>query len=275
MKTTILSALVTVVAILGAACSTSTRDADNAAAKAPVTATGGSASKSEVASKAPEDWLVIEDKDYIPVVDDLSRKLQSARQAFVKKEPAMAATDIRAAGDLLSKETTGASPQAKGNIDPAVKQLSSLAADLDKKKAIGLKRFDAAIAMTIHADRDRDVLVLDESTWYPDIDEPDRHFQNGHAAILARDYDKAAEEIRKGEAYVKLEAVRSKGDVKHSLNSSAQELEKLASDTKKGSVKDVKEADNRFGRADLALAHSHQIKAKETLGEERNRQNGQ
>jgi hypothetical protein len=61
-----------------------------------------------------------------------------------------------------------------------------------------------------------------------------------------------------------LEAGHAKGDVKHSLNSSAQELEKLAGDTEKGSVKDVKEADNRFGRADLALAHSHQIKAKET-----------
>jgi hypothetical protein len=79
--------------------------------------------------------------------------------------------------------------------------------------------------MTIHADRDRDLLVMDESTWYPYIDEPDRHFQNAHAAFLAKDYDKAAQEIRKGEAFVKLEAGHASGDVKHSLNSSAQELE--------------------------------------------------
>jgi hypothetical protein len=264
MKTTILSVLVTVLAVFGVACSKSTKDADNAAAKAPVAATGRSTSKSEIASKTPEDWLVIQDQDYIPVIDDLSRKMQSARQAFVRKEPAAAAADIRATADLLSKETPGASPEAKENTDAAMKQLSALAADLDSGKAIGLKRFDTAIAMTIHADRDRDVLVLEESSWYPYIDEPDRHFQNAHGAFLAKDYEKAAQEIRKGEAWVKLEAVRTKGDVKHSLNSSAQELEKLATDTEKGTVKDVKEADNKFGSADLALAQSHQIKAKES-----------
>jgi hypothetical protein len=40
-------------------------------------------------------------------------------------------------------------------------------------------------------------------------------------------------------------------------------LETLAADTEKGTVKDIKGADNKFGRADLALAQSHQIKAKE------------
>jgi hypothetical protein len=76
--------------------------------------------------------------------------------------------------------------------------------------------------------RDRDVLVLDESTWYPYIDEPDRHLQNAHGAFIAKDYEKAAQEIRKGAACLKLEAGRASGDVKHSLNSSAQELEALA-----------------------------------------------
>lgn len=264
MKTTILSALVTVLAVFGVACSTSTRAADNTLGKAPVAASAGSTSKSEIATKVPEDWLVVQDQDYIPVIDDLSRKMQSARQAFVKKDPAMAAADLRAAADLLSKEFPGASPEAKAKIEATTKQLSDLGGDLYAGKAIGLKQFDAVIAMTIQADRDRDVLVLDESTWYPYIDEPDRHFQNAHAAFLAKDYEKAAQEIRKGEAYVKLEAIRAKGDVKHSLDSSAQELEKLATDTRKGTVKDVKSADNKFGRADLALAQSHQVKAKES-----------
>jgi hypothetical protein len=264
MKTTILSTLVTVLAVSGIACGKSTREADNTVAKAPAAAAGQISSKSEIASKAREDWLVIDDKDYIPVIDDLSRKMQSAREAFVKKEPATAAAEIRAAADLLSKEIPGAPPEAKENIDATTKQLSSLAADLDNGKAVGLKRFDKAIAMTVHADRDRDLLVLDESSWYPYINEPDRHFQNAHRAFLAKDYEKAAQEIRKGEAYVKLEASHARGDVKHSLNASAQELEILATDMEKGMVKDVKDADNRFGRADLALAQSHQTKAKET-----------
>ena len=231
----------TVLALLGAACSKSSNDADSTAAKAPVAATGQSASKSEIASKTPEDWLVVQDQDYIPVIDDLSRKLQSARKAFLMKDPATAATDVRAAADLLSKETSGASPGLKENIDVAMKQLSALAADLDSKKTVEAKRLDAVIAAAHRADLDSDWLVVDESSWYPYVDEPDRHFQNAHQSFLAKDYDKAAQEIRKGEAFVKLEARRASGEVKHSLNSSAQELDKLAVDTKKGTVKNVQE----------------------------------
>ena len=127
-----------------------------------------------------------------------------------------------------------------------------------------MKRFDAVIAAAHRADLDSDWLVLDESSWYPYVDEPDLHFQNAHQSFLAKNYDKAAEEIRKGEAFVKLEARRSSGDGKHSLNSSAQELDKLAADTKKGTVKSVREGDDAFARADRALAQSHQMKAKES-----------
>jgi len=264
MKTMILSATVTVLALLGAACSKSSTVADSNTATAPVAATAQSASKSEIASKTPEDWIVVQDEDYIPVIDDLSRKLQSARKAFLMKDPAGAATDVRAVADLLSKETSGASRGLKEHIDVAMKQLSALAADLDSKNTVEAKRFDAVIAAAHHADLDSDWLVVDESSWYPYVDEPDLHFQNAHQSFLAKNYNKAAEEIRKGAAFVKLEARRSSGDVKYSLNSSAQELGKLAVDTKKGTVKSVQEGDGAFARADRALAQSHQVKAKES-----------
>jgi len=91
MKTTIVSALVTLLGVFGVACSTSTRDADNTATKGPVAATAQSTSKSETTSNIQEDWLVIPDQEYIPVIHTLSRMMQTARQAFVKKEPASAA----------------------------------------------------------------------------------------------------------------------------------------------------------------------------------------
>ncbi len=263
MKTTMLSATVTVLALLGVACNKSSNIADSTAA-APVAATGQNAAKSEIAPKIPEDWVVVQDRDYIPVIDDLSRKLQSARKAFFAKDPATAATDIRATADLLSRETSGASQGLKENIDAAMKRLSALAADLDSKKTVEPKRFDAVIASAHRADLDSDWLVVDESSWYPYIEEPDRHFQDAHRSFLAKDYAKAAEEIRKGEAFVKLESRRSTGDVKHALNSSAQELDQLAIDTKNGTVKSVREGDNAFEHADRALAQSHEIKAKES-----------
>jgi hypothetical protein len=264
MKTIILSAAVTVLTLVGAACSKSGNDSDSTAAKTPVVATGQSASKSEIAPKTPEDWIIVQDKDYIPVIDDMSRKLQSARKAFMMKDPATAAADIRATADLLSKETSGASPGLKQTIDVTMKQLSALAADLDSKRTVEVKRFDAVLAAAHRADLERDWLVLEESSWYPYIEEPDHHFQNAHQSLLAKDYEKAAQEIRKGEAFVKLEASRASGDVKPSLNSSVQELEKLAVDARRGTVKDVAEADNTFRRADHALAQSHQVKAKES-----------
>ncbi len=264
MKTIMLCAAVTVTSLLGAASSKSSNDAGSTAAETPLAATSRSASKPEITPKTPEGWIMVQDEDYIPVIDDLSRKLQSARKAFVAKDTTTAAANIRAGADLLSKETPGASQRLKENIDVTVEQLNALAADLDTKKTVGVKRFDAVIAKAHRADLDCDWLVIDESSWYPYIQKPDRHFQNAHQSLLTKDYAKAAQEIRKGEAFVKLEASRGSGGVKPSLNSSAQELEKLAIDTQSGAVKDVAEADNTFGRADQPLAQSHQAKAKES-----------
>src|SRR5208282_6324160 len=131
---------------------------------------------------------VVQDKDYIPVIDGVSRKLESARKAFMMKDPAVAATDIRATAELLSKQTSGTSPGLKENIDVAMKQLNALATDLDSKKTVGVKRFDAVIAAAHRADLATDWLVVDESSWYPYIEEPNRHFWNAHEAFLAKDY---------------------------------------------------------------------------------------
>jgi len=263
MKTIILSASATVLILVGAAQGQTSGGADNTAAKTPVVTTSESGSKPEIAPKTPEDWIVVQDRDYIPVIDGVSRKLQSARKAFMMKDPAAAATDVRATAELLSKQTSGTSPGLKENIDVAMKQLNALAADLDSKKTVGVKQFDAVIATAHRADLATDWLVVDESSWYPYIEEPNRHFQNAQEAFLAKDYDKAAQEIRKGEAFVTLEASRASGDAKQSLNSSAQELEKLAVDMAPNwRVKSIVEMDQSWGRADRALAQSHQVQAK-------------
>jgi hypothetical protein len=262
MKTIIFSGSAIVLILVGAAYGQSGRG-DSTAAKTSVVATGESGSKPEIAPKTPEGWIVIQDKDYIPVIDGVSRKLESARKAFMMKDPAVAATDVRATAELLSKQTSGTSRGLKQNIDVAMNQLNALATDLDGKETVGVKRFDAVIATAYRADLATDWLVLDESSWYPYIGEPNRHFQNAHEAFLAKDYDKAAQEIRKGEAFVQLEASRASGDVKQVLDSSAQELEKLSLDMAPNwREKSIVEMDQSWGRADRALAQSHQVQAK-------------
>jgi hypothetical protein len=263
MKTIILSGSAIVLILMGAAFGQSGSGSDRTAAKTPVATASHSGSKPEIAPKIPEGWIVVQDKDYIPVIDGVSRKLESARKAFMMKDPAAAATDVRATAELLSKQTSGASQGSKENIDVAMKQLNALATDLDGKRTVAVNRFDAVIATAHRADLATDWLVVDESSWYPYIEEPNRHFHNAHDAFLAKDYPKAAEEIRKGEAFVQLEASRASGDVKQSLDSSARELEKLSLDMAPNwREKSIIEMDQSWGRADRALAQSHQVQAK-------------
>jgi len=263
MKTIILSTSATVLIMVGTAYAQPGSVADNRASKTPVVTSSPSGSKPEIAPQTPEDWIVVQDEDYIPVIDDVSRKLQSARKAFMMKDPRAAATDVGATAELLSKQTSGASRELKENIDVATKRLSELATDLDSKKTVGVKRFDEVIATAHRADLASGWMVVDESSWYPYIEEPNRHFRNAHEAFLAKDYDRAAQETRKAEAFVTLEAGRASGDVKYALNLSAQELDKLAADMKNNRrERSIVEADQSFGRADRALAQSHQVRAK-------------
>jgi hypothetical protein len=89
MKTIITAIAITLI-LVGAACGQSGSGADSAAAKIPVVTTSHSGSN-------------------IPVIDGVSRKLQSERKAFMMKDPGAAATDVRATAELLSKQTAGAS----------------------------------------------------------------------------------------------------------------------------------------------------------------------
>jgi hypothetical protein len=73
----------------------------------------------------------------------------------------------------------------------------------------------------------------------------------------------AAAEIRKGEAYVKLEAARATAEGKKVLLNSAQELKQLADKVEKGAVKDGKELKITFARAEYAMARHHYLKAAE------------
>jgi len=262
MKTFIFSGSATVLILVGAAFGQS-GNGDSAAVKTHAVPASHSGSKPEIAPKTPEGWIVIQGKEYIPVIDGVTGKLESARKAFLLKDSAAAASDVRATAELLSKQTSGASQQLKQNIDVAMTQLRALATDLDSKKTVGVKQFNAVIRTAHRADLASDWLVVDESSWYPYIEEPNRHFRNAHEAFLAKDYDKAAQEIRKGEAFVTLEASRASGDAKRSLDSSAQELEKLAGDiTDNRKKRSIVEMDQSWGRADRALAQAHQVQAK-------------
>lgn len=254
---TLTIAVLSAIALLSTACGKSEPKAADTKT-APATA-----AKAEIPAQQPKDWLVVDETDYIPVVDDFTEELSAARKAFVAKDWKTSASDLRAAADRLDKEATGTSRRDKVQVSAAAKSLRELAGSVEGGKATSAKVLDAAIAKAHRADLERDWLVEDATTWYPYVDEPNAHFQSAHDSFLSKDYKKAAEEIRKGTAFVRTEEGSAIAKAKLDLRTSERDLDRLAKNVEKGSVKDVKDLDNAFARADEALALSHQIKANE------------
>ena len=89
-------------------------------------------------------------------------------------------------------------------------------------------------------------------------------FQKARKDYLQKDMKAAADEVRKGAAYLKSEAAAAKGKGKEALTASYQELEKLAGELEKGTVKTVKEMEMAFARAYNALATNSHVKSAES-----------
>jgi hypothetical protein len=90
------------------------------------------------------------------------------------------------------------------------------------------------------------------------------HFQKAHEFFLKKDMKAAASEIRKGAEVLKKEVGNATEEGKKVLTASIQELEKLANDVEKGTVKSEKKLKDAFARADHALAQHHYLKASES-----------
>src|SRR5574338_1407557 len=107
-------------------------------------------------------------------------------------------------------------------------------------------------------------ILVDEEVWLVVDDEAEEHFHRAHESFLKKDLKKAAADIRKGAAFLKLEAGRATEEGKKLMEDSGHELAKLAEDVEHGTTTSVKRLDEAFARAHQALAHHHHLKAKES-----------
>ncbi|MGE5255752.1 MAG: hypothetical protein ACM3KE_03720 [Hyphomicrobiales bacterium] len=106
-------------------------------------------------------------------------------------------------------------------------------------------------------------VLVEEDTVITFANEARKSFRAAVADFLNRRMRAAAAEIRKGAAYMKLEAARASGDARKALMDSVQELEKLANEVQKAAVSDLNDLQNVFARAEYALARHHYLKAVE------------
>lgn len=89
-------------------------------------------------------------------------------------------------------------------------------------------------------------------------------FQKARQDYLQKNMNSAAQQIKKGAGFMKAEAAKASVKGKDALTASAQELEKLADDVKKGAITSQKRMEETFARAYLALASDAQIKSTES-----------
>jgi hypothetical protein len=107
-------------------------------------------------------------------------------------------------------------------------------------------------------------VIGEEEAWTVLADEPQQHFQAAHEAFVKKDLKAAAVEIRKGAAFLRLEAARVTGASKDVLAASIKELDSLAGKVESGRVTAASDLDHAFARAEHALASAYLARATES-----------
>lgn len=92
----------------------------------------------------------------------------------------------------------------------------------------------------------------------------EQNFQKAKQDYLQKNMGSAAEHIKKGASYMKDEAAKASVKGKEAIAASAQELDELADDVKKGAVTSQKRMEDTFARAYLALASNDHIQSTES-----------
>jgi hypothetical protein len=117
-------------------------------------------------------------------------------------------------------------------------------------------------------------VVIEEDIYYVFDDEPSAYFYRAHENFMKKDLKAAARELRKAAAFVKLESSRATAEGKKGLDSSYNELKKLADDVEKGATTSVKDLETVFARTHYALARHHYLKAVEVQGKKNAKETG-
>lgn len=102
------------------------------------------------------------------------------------------------------------------------------------------------------------------------VNAPKKHFLAARSAYVSRDFEAAARHLRDGADYLRSDAAKARGDVADNLRGTAKDLDKLAEKVQKGELESVDELNEKFGDAYRNLADYHYQVARESY--ERNRE---
>lgn len=255
---------------LAATPAPSSASAAQPAASAPAPATAPAAAQAN-----PEDWIVYDDVTYTPVLDDVSRALQQARQALDQHKPKQAAQAMREASQALAREAASASradrqraaaddrlaTQTRQRMDALTRKLNATADGIAAGRIQNTAALDKTLDKAARADLESRWRVTDTTTWLPVADAPQHHLATAMDAYLHKDLHAAATEVRKADGYLRLEGARATGAARHAVDAAHADLVKTALALDHGAVKSEQALRASFARADHALALAQRERA--------------
>lgn len=102
------------------------------------------------------------------------------------------------------------------------------------------------------------MMLIEEDVWYQLADEPNFHFHQARLDFLKRDTARAATDIRKASAMLKLAIGLAEGEGRKLLRASVLELTVLVEELEHGKPVSLTALNQAFSRAHLALARYNQ-----------------
>jgi predicted nucleic acid-binding Zn-ribbon protein len=213
----------------------------------------------------PDDWVIVNDETFIPVVDKLGEHLSQARRDYLKGDNKAAAVAMREGAAFLKQELPKALKESQTALNKSIEDLQKNASLVENNQITSVTDLDQIFVQAYQADTEHLWAIIDDQEWIPIIEKPQQHWQTARKDFLNKDNRSAAIEVRKGIAFLDLEAHRTTDEnIKSTLSNTIQNLEQLSKDIKEGKVTDVETLNRGFAKAQLAMGQFYESKARDS-----------
>jgi hypothetical protein len=207
----------------------------------------GSQACAEVAVAWPEGWLVVRHEEWIPVLDDLGRRLHEARSSFQSGDLPATIDGIRTGVIFLEAQLSDASAQDRAALESSITVLRAIMSRLNEDEEVTLEQLDIALTNAYRSDLEREALVVETGSSVPYLERPERHLQLAIERFMVDNgEEEAAREIERASAYLRVEANRRDSGERAQLIEAAQDLEYVAARVRNFELRDRSQLDRVF-----------------------------
>ncbi len=181
-----------------------------------------------------DEWVIAREELFIPVVNTFGQHLQSAREQFLAGDMNMAVTEIRGAAAVLQSEVDFGTDADIAAREKAASRLNALADDIESGTVTSVDQLDIVFAQAYQTDVEHGSALASAEDIVLLIAHPMYHFEQASQNLNEGDTAAAASRIRKGIAFLRLQAAHATGRDKETLDAAIADLEQIAKDLAAG-----------------------------------------